>query len=153
MSKNLPVCVALAFLCVASVLMGDAAMQVQGGKLSSDNGNPFVVFTSAQQLREYSRQHKGDFFNLSARQCAKYTDEFFAESALVMFLTDGMSGSIKVKCEGYAFSDGKLLVTVRESSPPMHTMDLKYNVLTVAVPQDIARKITSVAIRSYRVDI
>ena len=123
------------------------------GTLNVTDANRFAVFTSKAQLDEYVATHEGDLFNVSASERAKYDDGFFATQALVMFLTDGMSGSIKVSCEGYELKGCELHVTVKELSPPIHTMDLRYNTLTVAVPQTVANKITKVVLNSYRVEI
>ena len=56
---------------------------------------PFRVFTSAEQLRQYRDGHEGEFFNLSEEEYNSYDEQFFREKALVMFLTQGMSGSIR----------------------------------------------------------
>ena len=123
------------------------------GTLNVTDANRFVVFTSKAQLDEYVATHEGDLFNLSASERGKYGDEFFAEHALIMFLTDGMSGSIKVSSEGYELKGDELHVTVKEMSPPIHTMDLRYNTLTVDVPQSVAQNINKVVLNSYRVEI
>ena len=119
------------------------------GTFNTTDSNRFVVFTSKVQLDEYVASHTGDFFNLSANELSRYDAKFFDTQALVMFLTDGMSGSIKVECEGYKLCGTELHVTVKEISPPIHTMDLKYNTLCVAVPQQCATTITKVIIDSY----
>ena len=123
------------------------------GTLNVTDANRFIVFTSKAQLDEYVATHEGDLFNVSADERESYDDKFFAKNALVMFLTDGMSGSIKVQCEGYELKGDELHVTVKELSPMIHTMDLRYNTLTVAVPQEIATSIAKVVLNSYRVDI
>ena len=122
------------------------------GTLNVTDANRFVMFTSKAQLDEYVATHDGDLFNISASERDKYDDNFFRTQALVMFLTDGMSGSIKVSCEGYELNGDELHVTVKEMSPPIHTMDLRYNVLTVAVPQEIATSISKVVLNCYRVN-
>lgn len=123
------------------------------GTLNVTDANRFVVFTDKAQLDEYVRSHEGDLFSVPSSERAKFDDKFFAKQALVMFLTDGMSGSIKVSCEGYELKGDVLCVTVKEMSPLIHTMDLRYNVLTVAVPKDVAMKINKVVLNSYRVEI
>ena len=123
------------------------------GTFNTTDSNRFVVFTSKAQFDEYCASHDGDLFTVPANERGKYGDEFFATQALVLFLTDGMSGSIKVQCEGYELNGDELHVTVKEMSPLIHTMDLRYNTLTVAVPQDIATKINKVVLNSYRVEI
>ena len=124
-----------------------------GGTVNVTDANRFVVFTDKQQLDGYAASHQGDFFNLSESERGKYSDDFFATQALVMFLTDGMSGSIKVSCEGYALDGNTLVVTVKEVSPPIHTMDLRYNTLAVAIPKDLATAFDKVALSTYRVDV
>ena len=123
------------------------------GTLNVTDANRFVVFTSKAQLDEYCASHEGDLFTVPSSERAQYDDKFFATQALVMFLTDGMSGSIKVSCEGYELKGDELHVTVKEMSPLIHTMDLRYNTLTVAVPQDVATSINKVVLNSYRVEI
>ena len=145
-------------LCVSGFLFagfgnGKGGADGSVGTLNTTDSNRFVVFTSKAQLDEYAATHEGDLFNISASERAKYDDGFFATQALVMFLTDGMSGSIKVSCEGYELKGCELHVTVKEMSPLIHTMDLRYNTLTVAVPQTVANKITKVVLNSYRVEI
>ena len=142
-------------LCVSAFLFAGFIGEGGGsvGTFNTSDGNRFVVFTSKAQLDDYCLSHEGDLFNLSAEQRAQCDDEFFKTQALVMFLTDGMSGSIKVSCEGYELVGDELRVTVKEMSPLIHTMDLHYNVLTVAVPREVATKITKVVLDSYRVEI
>ena len=123
------------------------------GTFNVTDANRFVVFTGKAQFDEYARSHEGDLFTVPAGERGKYDDGFFAKQALVLFLTDGMSGSIKVQCEGYELKGDELRVTVKEMSPLIHTMDLRYNTLTVAVPQDIASHINKVVLNSYRVEI
>lgn len=114
---------------------------------------PFEVFTSLEALNEYRLAHSGDFFNLTQQEYDGYDDEFFKQNALVMFLTQGMSGSIRCIAEDVRLENNTLYVKVRELSPSMHTMDLKYNTLAVSVPRAMARDICAVCIESYRVDI
>ena len=128
---------------------GDGAV----GTLNVTDANRFVVFTSKAQLDEYVVTHEGDLFNIPSSERGRYDDAFFASHALVMFLTDGMSGSIKVSCEGYELKGDELHVTVKELSPLIHTMDLRYNTLTVTVPQEIVPSIQKVVLNSYRVEI
>ena len=151
--------VVIVMLCMTTIIFGAGGSAGAGGNgeakgtLTVTDANRFVVFTSKAQLDEYCASHVGDLFTLPAEQRAVYDDEFFKSQALVMFLTDGMSGSIKVSCEGYEMKGGELHATVKEMSPPMHTMDLRYNTLTVAVPQEIATNITKVVLNSYRVQL
>ena len=123
------------------------------GTLTVTDANRFVVFNSKAELEQYHSSHQGDLFTVPVEQRGQYGDDFFATQALVMFLTDGMSGSIKVICEGHELKGDELHVTVKEMSPPIHTMDLRYNTLTVAVPQEIAASFTKVVLNSYRVEI
>ena len=146
-------------LCTSAFVFAGFGKGAAGGAGAPDgtfnvtDANRFVVFTSKAQLDEYARNHESDFFNVPAGELGSYDDEFFATKALVLFLTDGMSGSIKVQCEGYELKGDELHVTVKELSPPIHTMDLRYNSLTVAVPQEIASSISKVVLNSYRVEI
>ena len=123
------------------------------GTFNTTDSNRFVVFTSKAQFDGYVSSHEGDFFNVPKEERATYDSTFFETQALVMFLTDGMSGSIKVSCEGYKLDGCDLHVTVKELSPPIHTMDLRYNTLCVTVPQELASAITKVVIESYRVEM
>ena len=123
------------------------------GTFNTTDSNRFVVFTSKAQFDEYVATHEGDFFNVPIGERDKYDAKFFATNALVMFLTDGMSGSIKVSCEGYTLQGNELHVAVKELSPPIHTMDLRYNTLCVEVPQELASVITKVVLESHRVEI
>lgn len=123
------------------------------GTFNTTDSNRFIVFVSKAQFDEYVANHEGDFFNVAVSERAKYDGKFFETQALVMFLTDGMSGSIKVSYEGYKLEGSELHVTVKELSPPIHTMDLKYNTLCAAIPQSVASGITKVVIDSYRVEI
>ena len=160
MNKKILFSVVVIMLCITAI--GFGAGFGLGGK-GGDGGyvgipritdsNRFVVFTSKAQLDEHIASHEGDLFTLTAEERVKYGDEFFEKQALVLFLTDGMSGSIKVSCEGYELKGDELHVTVKELSPAIHTMDLRYKTLTVAVPQEIAATITKVVLNSYRVDI
>ena len=133
-------------MCLAAVVFG-------GGTFNTTDSNRFVVFTSKAQFDEYVLGHNGDLFNVSQDERGRYDAKFFEENALVMFLTDGMSGSIKVVYEGYKLKGNELHVTVKELSPAIHTMDLKYNVLCATVPQDVAKSISKVVIDSYRVEM
>lgn len=121
-------------------------------KLDGDE-RPFEVFTDLARLNEYRARSEGDFFNLTDEEYSRYGEEFFVDNALVMFLTQGMSGSIRCIAEDARLEDGKLIVRVKEISPPMHTMDLHYNTLAVAVPKGIARDITAVYVESYREEV
>ena len=152
--KKIIVSVGVVIMSLVACVFGAGFGGAQGGgTLNVSDANRFAVFTSKQQLDEYATSHQGDMFNLSESERSKYDDEFFATQALVMFLTDGMSGSIKVSCEGYKLHGNELIVTVKELSPAIHTMDLKYNTLTVAVPKEIATSFTKVVLNSYRIDI
>lgn len=121
-------------------------------KLDGDM-RPFEIFSSVEELDDYRASHKGDFFNLTDEEYGKYDENFFREYALVMFLTEGMSGSIRCAAENYRVENSALYVRVKEFSPPMHTMDLRYNTLAVAVPRGIAKNIAAVYIEAYRVDV
>lgn len=123
------------------------------GTLRVTDSNRFVVFTSKAQFDEYHANRTGDLFVVPMEQRADFNDEFFATQALVMFLTDGMSSSIKVQCQGYELKDDTLCVTVQELSPMIHTMDLHHNTLTVAIPQNQAGSFNKVVLNSYRVEI
>lgn len=140
-------------LCLMTFAFGAGFGNGSVGTVNTTDGNRFRIFTNKAELINYVTTHKGDFLNLSTDQVAKYDDNFFAKNALVMFVTDGMSGSIKVVYEGYKLIAGELHVTVKEMSPSIHTMDLHYNTLVAEIPQDIAGSITSVVIDSYRVQI
>ena len=141
-------------LCMAAFAFGGGfGAQKPVGTLHTSDSNRFVVFTSKAQLDQHLASHEGDLFTLSTGERGKYDDKFFQTQALVMFITDGMSGSIKVQCEGYELKGNELHVTVKELSPAIHTMDLRYNTLTVAVPQEIATSIDKVVLNSYRVEI
>ena len=122
------------------------------GTFNTTDSNRFVVFTSKAQFDKYVAGHEGDFFNVPAGERAQYDSKFFETQALVMFLTDGMSGSIKVSYEGYNLQGNELHVKVKELSPLIHTMDLRYNTLCAAIPQEIASSFTKVVIDSYRVE-
>ncbi len=114
---------------------------------------PFRVFTSAEQLRQYRDGHEGEFFNLSEEEYNSYDEQFFREKALVMFLTQGMSGSIRCIVQDAHREGTELIVTVKELSPSMHTMDLHYNTLAVALSRENACRVQSVRIKTYRVEI
>lgn len=156
MKKKLIIVAVIFVMCMTAFIFGSAivfAKNGAGGTFNTTDSNRFVVFTSKAQFDEYVASHKGDFFNIAASERSKYDGKFFETSALVMFLTDGMSSSIKVSCEGYKVEGDELHVTVKELSPSIHTMDLKYNTLCVAIPRELASGITKVVIDSYRVDI
>ena len=156
MKKKLIFLVVIIMLCLSTIIFagfGNGGGANASGTLNVTDANRFVVFANKSQLDEYVASHKGDFFNISDSERSKFDDEFFAKYALVMFLTDGMSGSIKVSCDCYELKDDELHVTVKERSPMIHTMDLRYNVLTVAVTQDEAKNISKVVLNSYRVEI
>ena len=159
MKKKLFLTVVLIMLCLSAFLFAGFVKGGSGegggyvGTLNVTDANRFVVFTSKSQLDAYVATHEGDLFNLPESERSNYDDKFFATQALVMFLTDGMSGSIKVQCEGYELKNDELHVIVKELSPLIHTMDLRYNTLTVAVPQEIATSIGKVVLNSYRVEI
>ena len=143
-------------LCMCAIVFGAGFGSGNGeakGTLTVTDANRFVVFTNKEQFVAYHANHTGDLFVVPAEQRAQYDDEFFKSQALVMFLTDGMSGSIKVSCEGYEMKDSELHATVKELSPLIHTMDLHYNTLTVAVPHDVAANIEKVVLNSYRVQL
>lgn len=143
--------VVITIMCLCSFVFGGAGF-AQPVKLDAEE-RPFVVFTSLEQLEHYRANHKGDFFNLTVEEYGNYGEAFFENHALVMFLTQGMSGSIKCVSESARLDDGKLFVTVKEISPSMHTMDLRYNTLVVSVPINIAQEIVAVYIQSYRVNV
>ena len=123
------------------------------GTFNTTDSNRFVVFTDKAQFDEYVAGHKGDLFNVPESERANYDSKFFETQALVMFLTDGMSSSIKVVYEGFKLQGSDLHVTVKELSPPIHTMDLRYNTIFAAIPQELASSFTKVVIESYRVEI
>lgn len=156
MKKKLLFTAVLIMICFSTIIFGGFG---KGGGANASgtpnitDANRFVIFTSKAQLDGYVASHEGDLFNISTEDRAKYDDEFFVQNALVMFLTDGMSGSIKVSCEGYELKGEELHVTVKERSPMIHTMDLRYNTLTVTVTQDEAKCIKKVVLNSYRVEI
>ena len=152
MKKILFTAVTIAML-LMSIVFGSGMGCAGGGTFNPTDSNRFVVFTSKAQLDGYVESHQGDFFNVPESERSQYDGKFFETNALVMFLTDGMSGSIKVVYEGYQLKGDELHVTVKEISPPIHTMDLKYNVLCAAVPKKFAQGINKVVIDSYRVEI
>ena len=157
MKRKIIFAVVITIMCLAAFAFGagfGVAKNGDGtGTFNTTDNNRFVVFTTKAQFDKYVASQEGDLFNVPASERAKYDSKFFETQALVMFLTDGMSGSIKVSCEGYKLDGSELHVTVKELSPQIHTMDLKYNTLCAAVPQEIAGGITKVVIESYRVNI
>lgn len=140
-------------LCLMAFAFGAGFGNDSVGTVNTTDCNRYKIFTTKSQLANYVTTQQGDFFNITVDQIAKYDDNFFANNALVMFVTDGMSGSIKVVYEGYKLVAGELHVTVKEISPSIHTMDLHYNTLVAEIPQSIVDSITSVVIDSYRVQI
>ena len=154
MKKKLFFTVVLIMLCMSAIGFGGAFGNGGGvGTLKTTDNNRFVVFTTKAQFDEYHASHTGDLFVVPVAERGKYDDEFFKTQALVMFLTDGMSSSIKVQCEGYELKNDELHVTVKEMSPAIHTMDLHYNTLTVALPKAMSSSFTKVVLNSYRVEI
>ena len=153
--KKIFLTVVITIMCLAAFTFGGGfgIAKNGGGTFNTNDSNRFVVFTSKAQFDQYVASHEGDLFNVPAGERERYNAEFFEKQALVMFLTDGMSGSIKVSCEGYKLLDNELHVTVKELSPAIHTMDLHYNTLCVAIPQEAAGSIAKVVIESYRVNI
>ena len=154
-TKKLILTVVITIMCIMTFVFGAGfgGPIGGGGTLNVSDNNRYVVFTSKAQLLEYVSSHEGDLFTVPQDELANYDDAFFAKQALVMFLTDGMSGSIKVSCEGYTLVGNELHVKVKELSPAIHTMDLRYNTLCVAVPQEVASSLTKVVIDSYRVQM
>ena len=150
-TKQLILVAAVTVMCMAAFAFGSGFASV--GTLNTTDSNRFVVFTSKAQLDEYVATHEGDFFNVPSGERGNYDDKFFETNALVMLLTDGMSGSIKVSCEGYKLQGNELHVTVKELSPQIHTMDIRYNTLCVAVSREQASAITKVVIESHRIEI
>ena len=140
-------------MCLAAFVFGAGIGGVGGGTFNTTDSNRFVVFTSKAQFDEYATTHSDDAFNVPESERGNYDDKFFKNNALVLFLTDGMSSSIKVFYKGYRLKGSELHVTVKELSPAIHTMDLKYNTLRATVPQEIASGITKVVIETYRVNI
>ena len=143
-------------LCISAFVFagfGKGGADGSVGTLNVTDASRFVVFTSKTQFEQYCASHEGDLFTVPVSERSNYDSKFFEKQALVMFLTDGMSGSIKVQCEGYELKGDELHVTVKELSPPIHTMDLHYNTLTVAVPKDVATSISKVVLNSYRVQL
>ena len=142
-------------MCMAGFMFGSGFGGASNdvGTFNTTDSNRFVVFTNKAQFDEYVANHEGDLFNVPSGERAKYDSKFFETQALVMFITDGMSGSIKVSYEGYKMDGSELHVTVKESSPQIHTMDLRYNTLCAAIPQELASGITKVVIDSYRVEM
>lgn len=144
--------VVIAIMCICGFVFGGAGGIKPVRKLDAEE-RPFEIFLSQKRLDEYRQGHQNDFFNLTEEEYASYNAAFFQDNALVMFLTQGMSGSIKCVAEDMRLEDGKLYVKVKELSPSMHTMDLHYNTLAVSVPRGIAQDVTAVYIEAYRVDI
>ena len=140
-------------MCLAAFVFGAGIGCVGGGTFNTTDSNRFVVLTSKSQFDEYVASHEGDMFNVPASERSQYDGKFFQTNALVLFLTDGMSSSIKVVYEGYKLVGCELHVTVKEISPLIHTMDLHYNTLCATIPQEIATSFTKVVIDSYRVEI
>ena len=152
MKKILFTAVTIAML-LMSIVFGSGMGYAGGGTFNPTDSNRFVVFTSKAQLVEYVESHQGDFFNVPQSERSNYDGKFFETNALVMFLTDGMSGSIKLVYEGYELCGNELHVTVKEISPPIHTMDLRYNTLCATIPQALAKSVQKVVIDSYRVEM
>ena len=140
-------------MCLTAFVFGSGMGGVGGGTFNTTDGNRFVVLTSKSQFDEYVASHGDDLFNVPESERSNYDGKFFEANALVLFLTDGMSGSIKVVYEGYELKGNELHVTVKELSPAIHTMDLHYNTLCAAIPQGIANSFNKVVIDSYRVEI
>lgn len=138
-------------MCLCCFVFGAAGAK-PARKLDAEE-RPFEIFTTLAQLNEYRQSHEGDFFNLTDEQYACYDEGFFGKNALVMFLTQGMSGSIRCVAEECRLENTTLYVRVKELSPPMHTMDLHYNTLAVAVPRNTAKDITAVYVEAYRVEL
>ena len=154
MKRKIIFAVVITIMCLTAFAFGGGfGVAKDVGTFNTTDSNRFVVFTSKEQVDEYVASHEGDFFNVPTGERAQYDSKFFETQALVLFLTDGMSGSIKVSYEGYKLQGSELHVTVKELSPQIHTMDLKYNVLCAAIPQEIAGSFTKVVIDSYRVEI
>ncbi|MCH5152919.1 MAG: hypothetical protein J1F68_03045 [Clostridiales bacterium] len=157
MKRKIIFAVVITIMCLAAFAFGAGFGVAKNGDstgtFNTTDSNRFVVFTTKAQFDKFVASQEGDLFNVPASERAKYDSKFFETQALVLFLTDGMSGSIKVSYEGYKLDGSELHVTVKELSPQIHTMDLKYNTLCAAVPQEIAGGITKVVIESYRVNI
>ena len=155
MKKKLIFVAVIITMCMTTILFGSGfgTAQEGDGTVNVTDSNRFVIFTSNVQFDEYVVSHEGDLFNVPASERVNYDAKFFETQALVMFLTDGMSGSIKVSCEGYALNGCELHVKVKELSPPIHTMDLRYNTLCIAIPREVAGGIAKVVIESHRVNM
>ncbi|MCH5157447.1 MAG: hypothetical protein J1G02_06210 [Clostridiales bacterium] len=157
MKRKIVLMVVITIMCLAAFAFGGgfgiAKKGESVGTFNTTDSNRFVVFVTKAQLDEYVASHEGDLFNVPAGERGQYDAKFFETQALVMFITDGMSGSIKVSYEGYKLEGTELHVTVKELSPLIHTMDLKYNTLCAAVPQEVANSFDKVVIDSYRVEI
>ena len=139
-------------MCMCCFAFGGAGFAGSVRNLDAEE-RPFKVFAFLEELDNYRTSHRGDFFNLDDEEYSRYAAEFFADSALVMFLTQGMSGSIRCVAEDWRLEGGKLYVRVKELSPPMHTMDLHYNTLAIAVPRRVAGEFDAVYIEAYRVEV
>ena len=155
MKRKIIFAVVITIMCLAAFTFGSGfgSASKGNGTFNTTDSNRFIVFTDKAQFDKYVASHEGDLFNVPTDERAKYDAKFFETQALVLFLTDGMSGSIKVSYEGYKLDGSELHVTVKELSPLIHTMDLRYNTLCAAIPQEIASGITKVVIDSYRVNI
>ena len=157
MKKKILFAVVTIIMCLTAISFGTGIGAAKKGEsvgtFNTTDSNRFVVFTSKAQFDDYVAHHDGDLFNVPASERNQYDAKFFETQALVMFLTDGMSSSIKVSYEGYKVEGSELHVTVKELSPQIHTMDLHYNTLCAAVPHEIASGLTKVVINSYRVEI
>ena len=138
-------------MCAGSFIFGGAFVR-EPYDLDAEK-RPFVIFRTLSQLEEYRSGHQGDFFNLSDEQYSVYDESFFKGNALLMFLTQGMSGSIRCEAESFRQENNSLYVKVCERSPLMHTMDLHYNTLAIAIPHSCAQHITAVYIESYRIKL
>ena len=157
MKRKIFFVVVITVMCLMAFAFGGGFGVIKKGKsvgtFNTTDSNRFVVFTDKAQFDEYVTSHEGDLFNVPTNERVGYDDKFFETQALVIFLTDGMSGSIKVSYEGYKLDGSVLHVKVKELSPLIHTMDLRYNTLCAPIPQEIASIITKVVIDSYRVNI
>ena len=150
--KKIFLAAVITVMCMCCFVFGGTGFAKSVRDLDGET-RPFEVFTCLDEMDAYRKNHEGDFFNLTQAQYASYTDAFFQQNALVMFLTQGMSGSIRCIAEDARLENSRLYVRVKELSPPMHTMDLHYNTLAVAVPQNVAHSVKSVCVEAYRVEI
>lgn len=154
MSRKIFFTVVIIVMCLAAFTFeAGFGIAMGGGTLNTTDSNRFVVIADKAQFDEYVTSHNGDLFNVPVAERDRYDATFFTKYALVLFLTDGMSGSIKVSYEGYKLVGSELHVTVKELSPPIHTMDLRYNTLCAAILQEQAKKVSKVVIESYRVEV